>query len=550
MDASAPSSSPSRAWVWAAAGVVLLGGILRVTWLAHESFWIDEAYMAAAHDRVLQPWVLFSVEWINDAPLYHFLVGFWSRIVQTFPGVEPGSVTLDFALRLLSASIGTASIAGVYWLVARLFDDRASALVAAFLFAISPFQIYYAQDLRPYALHVVLNIGTCVALVRALEANQPKDWVGFVVLCVLGIYNHFFMVFNIMAMNLYFVLFIRSNWKLLGRWIAANLAIIALACPGLAMMLRISGVFESASEDWYPVPGAKLLLITIKNFFAGYSPQAVWYRPLVALAGLLALGGIWRLRTTPRRLVLLVVMGIVPMALAAFYWRNANFPYYTHRLMIFSAVPIYALVALGIRQIPIRVARFAAIGALTALIVPALTDYYAQRVHPVVAHTIGWLYKADMRGAAAYVHERLEPADVVVHRLRYSQYPFRYYMGWDSPNFVGVPTQAAIDAQTQGYPDKQIYINNHHLPYLLDDLIADKKRVWYIDSWWRASEADGVARDTIERLRTRGVELDRRQFDAVTVYLFELHGETPVSDGGTGQPQEVFGDGSAGHPVE
>lgn len=516
------------------ASVVAFGGLLRVLGLAHESFWIDEAYMATAHDRVLQPWVLLSVDYINDAPLYHFVVGFWSRLVTLVPGVGQGTIALDFALRLLSAIIGTVSILGVYWMVAALLRNRASALIAALLFAISPFQIYYAQDLRPYALHVALNVIAAVYFVRSLERNRATDWALFVAACTMAIYNHFFMVFNVMAMNLYFVALFRTHLKVLQRWVMANLSIIVLSSPGLLMMLKISGVFESAAEDWYPVPGPRLMLITFKNFFVGYSPQALWYRPLTVIVGLLALWGCWRLRVMPARLVLLLVLSVVPLALAAFYWRNANFPYYTHRLMIFSAVPVYALVAAGIAHISTRAARLAVVAVIAALTVPALTDYYTQRVHPVVAHTVGWLHKADMRGASAFIQERLEPGDVVVHRLRYSQYPFRYYMGWDSPNFVGVPTQAAIDAQTQGYPSKAIYVNNHHLPRLVVELIEDKRRVWYVDSWWRAGEEDGVAQETIEFLGEHGSEVLRRQFDAVDVYLFELQAF------GHGNAQDVF----------
>jgi len=519
-----PALPPSpKGWTYAVLSVVVLGAALRILRLGHESFWIDEAYMATAHDRVATPWVLFSIAYINDAPLYHVLVGIWSRIVSVFPGVTLGSGTRDFALRLLSAGIGATAVPGVYLFGVKVLGDRAAALIAALIFAISPFQLYYAQDLRPYALHVLLNLVAAMYLLRCLDSNRPRDWAVFVLACTLAIYNHFFMVFNVMAMNLYFVAFFRQNFKLLPRWIVANLAIIALSSPGLWMMLNISGVFESASEDWYPVPGLKLMLITYKNYFVGYSPQAVWYRPLVLLAGVLAIAGAWRLRTAPRSLVYLIIMGIAPLALAAFYWRNANFPYYTHRLMIFSAVPVFSLVATGIRQIPLRPARFAALGIIVALTVPALTDYYAQRVHPIVTHTVGWLYKADMRGASRYVEDHLQPGDVVVHRLRYSQYPFRYYMGWKSPNFVGVPTQAAIDAQTQGYPDLEIYVNNHHLPHLLDELIAEKQRVWYVDSWWRAGEEDGVAQQTLDVLRQRGREVSRRDFDAVTVYLFELN---------------------------
>ncbi len=511
-----------RAWAASVAAVVFLGGALRLLRLGHESFWLDESYMAAAADRVLAPWTLFSVDYINDAPLYHFIIGFWSRFVAVVPGLDLGTAARDFAMRLPSAAIGTASVWGVYWFTEQLLRARAAALIAAFIFALSPFQLYYAQDLRPYALHVGLNIAAAIFLVRSLERNRPSDWMVFTSVCTLAIYNHFFMVFNVIAMNLYFVAFFRQHFNLLGRWIAANLAIIALSGPGLAMMLRVSSVYESASEDWYSTPDANLLLITFKNFFAGYSPQFAWYRPLIALAAALVTLGAWSLRRDMKRLVFLVIMGAAPLVLAAVYWRTVNFPYYTHRLMIFSAVPIYALAASGIARVPMRGLRAILVAVLAALMIPGMMDYYAQRAHPAVTHTMGWLYKADMRSASRFVQERMQDGDVIVHRLRYSQYPFRYYMGWDSPNYVGVPTRSSVVAQTQGYPNDAIYVNNHIMPHLLEGLIAGKIRVWYVDSWWRAGEEDGVARETMDLLADHGAQVLVQRFDGLTVYLFEL----------------------------
>ncbi len=525
------ADADQRLWTVGVVAVVLLGGTLRLLRLGHESFWLDESYVSMAADRVLKPWTLFSVDYINDAPLIHFVVGFWSRLIALVPGLDPGTIAKDFAMRLPSAAFGTASVWGVYWFTLRLLRARETALIAAFIFAISPFQLYYAQDLRPYALHVAICIVATVFLLRSLEDNRPIHWVVFVAACTLGIYNHFIMVFIVMAMNLYFVAFPRPHLKLLGRWIAANIAIIVLSIPGLAMMLSISGVFESASEDWYPVPGVKLMLITFKNYFAGYSPQVAWYTPLFAFAAALAFLGAWSLRRDPKRLVFLVIMGAAPLAIAAFYWRNANFPYYTHRLMIFSAVPVFALTASGIAYFPKRALRGVAVAVLAGLMLPEMADYYAQRVHPVVSHTVGWLYKADTRGASAFVRDQLRDGDIIVHRIRYSQWPFRYYMGWESPNVIGVPTQEAIDAASKGYPNPKIWINCGVVPQLLDDVIAGKKRVWYVDSWWRAGEQDGVAQETIGILASRGKQVLVQPFDALTVYLFDM--SAPSAEGNT-----------------
>ena len=74
-------------------------------------------------------------------PLYYWLLRLWTTVF----GLS------EFALRSLSAVLGTLLVLVIYGLGTRLFN-RTTGLAAAFIAAIAPFQVYYSQEARMYIL--------------------------------------------------------------------------------------------------------------------------------------------------------------------------------------------------------------------------------------------------------------------------------------------------------------------------------------------------------------------------------------------------------------
>lgn len=139
-------------------GLTLIAFGLRFFALARQSVWVDEAFSikyAAVFGR-------FGWEqWFENlhGPLHAVLLHVWSRWFGSG----------EAALRSLSALFGAATVPLLYWAVRpRLASPQ--ALLAAGLLAVSPFHLWYSQEIRNYALlifFVVLSSGAYLRLPHA-----------------------------------------------------------------------------------------------------------------------------------------------------------------------------------------------------------------------------------------------------------------------------------------------------------------------------------------------------------------------------------------------
>ena len=504
---------------WALFTVVLAVGIaLRLYALGARSFWFDEGVQILLSKWVAPAFHLMDPDYSNDPPLYPILVHFWYGLVRLVAGVEPGAQTSDALLRLMPCVFGVIGVALTFFVARATVGDTAPALFGAFLFAISPFQIYYAQDLRAYTLHVVLCLAAVLFLLKSLEENRPWHWIGLTVCLVLAIYNQFFAVWIIAALNLYFLTTIKTHRRLLGRWILCNIAIIVLAIPGLKLAFFIGGVFERAQEQWYPSPTLRIALITFKDFFAGYTPNHHLYKVVFVLCLMLLTLGLFALRKKPKAFLLLCILAFMPIIANVIYWRMKQFPYYTHRLMIVSAVPCYILVAQGIWALGRRICIVATCAVLTGLMAPTIADHYQQHMHRSWDHVIGALYKVQNREAAHYMANRLARGDFVGHRTQHTLIPFRHYLRADQ-NTLCFTGKDRLDL-TRGYPHLPIYEHWQNVPFRLDSVAPKAKRLWLVQSYWQPFAVDVYSRKMIAWLDSQCLREEQKPFDGLTVHLY------------------------------
>src|SRR5207248_10109343 len=107
--------------------------------------------------------------------------------------------------------------AASYILSLRLLGRR-PALLAALLIALNPFQVWYAQDIRSYALWIGFSALTLTALVRAFQRPSNRSyWLAYILLAVLSAYTFYLEVFVFIAHNLYALIHIIRDRKLVKR---------------------------------------------------------------------------------------------------------------------------------------------------------------------------------------------------------------------------------------------------------------------------------------------------------------------------------------------
>ena len=137
--------------------ILVIASLVRGYAIHREPLWIDEAYSWwDARQSFADLWSL-APQCDPHPALYFALLKGWMAMFGD-------SAT---ALRALSACLGVATTAVVYFAGREI--DRRVAWVAALLFALAPFQIYFSGEARPYAL---LCFGASLIVLGALRVAR------------------------------------------------------------------------------------------------------------------------------------------------------------------------------------------------------------------------------------------------------------------------------------------------------------------------------------------------------------------------------------------
>jgi len=159
--------------------IVLLAVGLRFYQLGDKGLWGDEIAQAKWSLLPLaKMWTRF-----RDPPdfILHFMLG---QVAQQFG-------TSALWVRLPSAITSVLTVPATY-VLARRVGTRAVALVAMTLVALSPFQIWYAQDARMYAALACYAAPSLYFFLRVLERPQWRAAIGLTIANALAIYTHLF----------------------------------------------------------------------------------------------------------------------------------------------------------------------------------------------------------------------------------------------------------------------------------------------------------------------------------------------------------------------
>jgi 4-amino-4-deoxy-L-arabinose transferase-like glycosyltransferase len=245
--------------------VLLLAAALRFYRLDGQSLWADEGNSVALAGRSLAG-ITYGAAYDIHPPLYYYLLHFW---IQPFDSSE-------FAVRSLSAVIGILLVCLTFLLGRRLFDSWVG-LVAAFLSAISPFQVYYSQEARMYILLAALSALSIYFFLRFMEAEAADTgrqqslslWAGFYILAtVLALYTHYSFPFILLVENLVYALWLNAEarrgqgrgrrrglvLRRTLRWAALQVAIVLFFLPWLPTAYRQVTTWPSPHQAYPLLP--------------------------------------------------------------------------------------------------------------------------------------------------------------------------------------------------------------------------------------------------------------------------------------------------------
>jgi uncharacterized membrane protein len=126
-------------------------------------------------------------------PLFFLLTRKWA---QVFGDSKP-------SMRSLPAIISILTFPAIYWLSLELFAAPIVGLLAMALFAVSPIQLRYAQEVRQYSLWLTLMVLCCAVFLRAIRQPTKLNWGIYTLTIAVGLYCHLLTGLVVIAHGIY-----------------------------------------------------------------------------------------------------------------------------------------------------------------------------------------------------------------------------------------------------------------------------------------------------------------------------------------------------------
>lgn len=335
-----------RAIAWAV-GLFFLALVLRLQGLTGESPWGDEVLTAGRypvdgladfHRRAFT-----EDPTMRHAPLYHIVQYGWTRVA--------GDSVL--ALRLFSVILSLVAMLQI-WSLSRSMRLGTAWAGAILLFALSPLQIYYAQEIRVYALASVFALAAiqgCYLLGR----DTGSRWLMATWAANIGlILTHSVGGLLLLPQGLY-LFYRRGLDRATLQWVGAHGILIVLYIGWLQELDYAIGAESHAYND--RLAGLREIAATLLQVaggrFSSDSPAA-WLPggvnlelALVTAITILVAGLVWRVyragdsesRDALVLLLLWIVIPLVALFLVGRYWK----PFFYTRYVLHCAFPLALL---------------------------------------------------------------------------------------------------------------------------------------------------------------------------------------------------------------
>jgi mannosyltransferase len=207
---------------------------LRFYHIDYQSVWLDEICSILEANPDIKWSDLEATIMVSDPhpPLYFALM---KILFQLF-----GYTTL--VARVFSAIVGVGGVYALY-LLGKEINNKNTGLLAAFLLAINSFHIYYSQEVRMYALLVLLTVLSYYKLVVYLKENTYKNAILYGLFTGLMLLTQFFGLFVLVSQVIILLfVFIKKEkpYKLLffKQLIASGLVIIISFLPALNIFIE------------------------------------------------------------------------------------------------------------------------------------------------------------------------------------------------------------------------------------------------------------------------------------------------------------------------
>ena len=429
-------------------GALLTAFALGLFGLGRESLWYDETVSAflSRHDPVT---IIQRTAGDIHPPGYYLLLHVWRALAH--PTLEHG---LEFLLTWPSFVWGVLIVA-LMVPIGRRFFGAGPALAAAWLAAVSPYLMWYAQEVRMYTQGAALGLLCFWGMVTWFQAepgHQGHRWrqlTLYVVAAVAGLYTLYYFVFLLIALNAGILLLWWRQRRVghtptprAGEWLAAQIGVVVLFAPWLPVLWHqaVTPPVPPWRASWTDAGDLLSGVVEIAAaWLVGQSPPGAHLWPWALAAGTvtiaaLVIGGQSRAKgDQPNTIgdgVLLVAMTLLLPAALIIFLTVAVTPLY-HVRYLFTFAPFFWLLAGLVVARATAHRRAAGMALLAALLL--VEGAGVREFHRNPAYE-----SDDHRTAVAELAAQWRPGDVVLinagwtHTALDTYWPRRSATPWDT----------------------------------------------------------------------------------------------------------------------
>lgn len=498
---------------------IIIGGLfLRVWNLWNISLWFDESLPFVETEEEVKK-ILFSGKFYCPIIYNTFIHYFWKIVGHN-----------EILLRLSSVIFGIVSIALIYY-VGELLFDRKVGILGAFILAISPFHIYYSQELRMYSLISLLSLASVYFLIKAMQNNRIIYWLVYTISNIVNIYTHPVSIFILFAQVLFFLFYIKKYKYLLNRWIVVHFLILILAIPwiisilsGFILFINKDDWFFKLSFSWIPKITWLNIFYTFKNFAIGYNATKPIYLFATVLFSILFFLGVFKMNKKQKELVLSLLCLFVPIVSA--YFISKFRPCYLDRYFIASSLFFYLFVGNGLARISKKYAISIVICIITVSFL-ALKNYYKNYLPGRFEEHIGVQAKKEYRELAKYLAENINEKDIILHTCRSSIPSFEYYFGkiykGNSPIKKNLILQFIKDDNNEPKIFEYDVVHHRFTDQSQNIDLGKQNKVWILFSGWDfvlTSKPDSLESKVIQWIDKYYIRKTTKTFSGIIAYLY------------------------------
>lgn len=400
------------------AAIFLLGVILRCLFISSRGINYDDAFSILLAQRSFGE-IISGTAADTMPPLYYLVLHIWMSIFQSV-----------WWYRLLSILLSLVGLI-VLFLIVRMISDENAANWAIFIAAISPFQIYHAQDIRMYALLQLVQALYLYCFLLWMKESRRKllYWIGMVFFGTAAFYTHNLGSIFLLVPNLYLV--IKREWKALAGLAGAQIVMLVSFMPwGFYLPDQLEKI---QTAFWTPKPGLLEIFQAFVTFTGSLTLPQPFLLPVAVLSSAFFILMILlfirsKFVLAERKLLFSLALFWLPAILfVVSYWMR---PVFVPRAFITSSLFFYGLSGITIEKMQPWPMKSVPVFLVVIAALISLPNLYLFDRFP----------RSPFEDAIAFLQSSVKPDEIIIHDNKLSYFPgVIYYPNLNQAFIADIP---------------------------------------------------------------------------------------------------------------